>query len=197
GSALSGAKYTGQTKESECLKYVVERIQVLPGVQFAGATRELPESFPRRVAFEVADQPFSRAEDRPLAANYVISPDYFRVMRIPFLKGRQFSLSDGAGTPKVIIVNQTFVKRFFPKTDPIGVIVHTYPDVTGAPDSREIAGVVGDVIDRVGQSKDVAQMYVPFLQNPLSAMVVVMRGGDPGALAPALRELVWAMDKDQ
>jgi putative ABC transport system permease protein len=118
-------------------------------------------------------------------------------MRIPLLRGRQFLLSDGGGAPKVVIVNQTFVKRFLPKTDPIGTFVSAYPNLPGVPDSREIVGVVGDVIDRVGQSDDVAQMYVPFLQSPLSAMVIVIRGGDPATLTPAVRESIWAVDKDQ
>jgi ABC-type antimicrobial peptide transport system permease subunit len=89
------------------------------------------------------------------------------------------------------------MKRFLPKTDPIGTFVSTYPHLSGVPDSREIVGIVGDVIDRVGQSDDVAQMYVPFLQSPLSAMVVVIRGGDPVTLTSAVRESIWAVDKDQ
>jgi putative ABC transport system permease protein len=160
-------------------------------------TQVLPESFPARAAFEVAGQPAARAEDRPQAASYIVSADYFHVMRIPLLRGRQFSLSDGASAPKVVIINQTFMKRFLPKTDPIGTFVSTYPHLSGVPDSREIVGIVGDVIDRVGQSDDVAQMYVPFLQSPLSAMVVVIRGGDPVTLTSAVRESIWAVDKDQ
>jgi putative ABC transport system permease protein len=97
----------------------------------------------------------------------------------------------------VVVVSQTFVKRFLPNTNPIGSFVSTYPNLPGAPDSREIVGVVGDVIDRVGQSDEVAQLYLPFLQSPPSAMVVVIRGGDLAALTPAVREAIWAVDKDQ
>jgi putative ABC transport system permease protein len=195
--SLSGSKYADPTKKAEFFRKVVERIRRLPGVQFAGVTQVLPESFPARAAFEVAGQPAARAEDRPQAASYIVSADYFHVMRIPLLRGRQFSLSDGASAPKVVIINQTFMKRFLPKTDPIGTFVSTYPHLSGVPDSREIVGIVGDVIDRVGQSDDVAQMYVPFLQSPLSAMVVVIRGGDPVTLTSAVRESIWAVDKDQ
>jgi len=120
------------------------------------------------------------------------------VMRIPLLKGRAFSLSDSAGAPRVMIVNQTFVKRFSRKADPVGMFIRTYSSPTGITDSREIVGVVGDVIDRVGQKEDVPQLYTPFLQKPVSSMVVVIRAdGDPAALAPALRASVWEMDKDQ
>jgi len=195
--SLPDSKYSDPAKQADFFRNVVERIQGLPGVQFAGATRELPESAPDRVPFEVAGHAALRAEDRPLASKYFISPDYFRVMSIPLLRGRQFSLFDGASASSVIIVNQTFVKRFLPASEPIGTILHTYPGRGGVLDSSEIVGVVGDVIDRVGQNGDVAQMYVPFLQDPQNAMMVVASGGDPAALASAVRDSVWAIDKDQ
>src|SRR3989449_1383921 len=195
--SLSGSKYTDATKQADFFKNVVERIQGLPGVEFAGVTRELPESFPPRIAFEIAGQQVTRPEGRPLAASYSVSENYFRVMRIPLLRGRQFLPSDSVGAPNVVIVNQTLVKRFLTKTEPIGTFVKTYLNSPGVPDSREIVGVVGDVIDRVGQSGDVAQIYIPFVQNPVTAMVVVIRGGDASTLAPALRDAVWAVDKDQ
>jgi putative ABC transport system permease protein len=195
--SLSGSKYADPAKQADFFRNVVERIQSLPGVESAGATSVLPESAPDRIPFEVAGQAALRAEDRPLASRYFVSSNYFRVMSIPLLRGRQFELSDRAGASSVVIVNQTFVKRFLPAAEPIGTILRAYPAGAGAPDSRQIVGVVGDVIDRVGQSGDLSQMYVPFLQDPQSAMVVVARAGDSAALASAVRESVWVIDKDQ
>jgi putative ABC transport system permease protein len=195
--SLSGSQYADASKQANFFKSVVERLQELPGVQFAAATQELPESAPDRVPFEVPGQAVFRMADRPRASLYFISPDYFRVMDIPLLRGRQFSLSDGAGESNVVIVNQTFLKQFVPMTNPIGKIIRIYRHASGAADSREIVGVVGDVIDRVGQSEDVAQMYVPFSQDPQSAMVVVIRGESPATLASAVRESVWAINKDE
>jgi len=130
--------------------------------------------------------------------SYSVSKPYFRVMRIPLLRGREFSPSDDAGSAKVVIVNQTFVKRFLAKSEPIGTFVRTYSSSTSVADSGEIVGVVGDVIDRVGQNEDVPQVYAPFLQRPMRSMMVLIRaGGDPAALAPAVRASVWAIDKDQ
>jgi putative ABC transport system permease protein len=195
--SLAGSKDVDASRQADFFENVVERIQELPGVQSAAATQELPESAPDRVPFEVAGQAVFRMEDRPLASLYVVLPDYFRVMDIPFLRGRQFSLSDRAGESNVVIVNQTFLKQFLPMTNPIGKTIRIYRNVRGIADSREIVGVVGDVIDRVGQSGEVAQMYVPFLQDPQSAMVVVIRGEGPTTLASAVRESVWAINKDQ
>jgi putative ABC transport system permease protein len=196
--SLSGSKYPNPPQQVEFFKDLLRRIHGLPGVEFAGATRELPESFPPRVEFELEGQPAVRAEQRLLAASYLVSPDYFHVMRIPVLKGRPFSSSDGDGAARVVIVNQTFVKRFLPETEPIGTFIRTYPSPTMGADSRQIVGVVGDVIDRVGQNEDVPQVYAPLLQNPKRSMVVVIRaGGDPATLAPMVRGAVWAIDKDQ
>jgi len=196
--SLSGSKYADPREQARFFESLLERIQGLPGVQLTGATQELPESFPPRVQFELEARPAPRAEDRLLAAGYFISPDYLRVMRIPLLRGRQFSLSDADGAPKVAIVNQSFVKRFLPATDPLGTVLRTYASPTSEPESRAIVGVAGDVIDRVGQDERVAQMYVPFLQTPMGSMIVVIRaGGDPATLAPAVREAVWSIDTDQ
>jgi predicted permease len=195
--SLSGSKYADPAKQADFFRSVVEGIQSLPGVESAGATSVLPESAPDRIPCEVAGQAALRAEDRPLASRYFVSSNYFRVMSIPLLRGRQFALADRAGASSVIVVNQTFVKRFLPATEPIGTILRTYADGVGVPDSREIVGVVGDVIDRVGPNRDVAQIYVPFLQDPQSAMVVVARSGDSAALVSAVKESVWAIDKDQ
>jgi len=196
--SLSGSKYADPPRQAWFFTNLVQRIQGLPGVEFAGVAKDLPESFPPRVGFELEGQRASRAEERPLAGSYVISPDYFRVMRIPLLRGRQFSPSDGAGSAKVVIVNQTFVRRFLTKADPIGTFIRTYPSATTVADSGEIVGVVGDVIDRVGQNEDVPQVYAPFLQKPMRSMMVVIRaGGNPATLAPAVRASIWAIEKDQ
>src|SRR5207247_29317 len=101
--SLSGSKYADPLEQSRFFESLLERIQGLPGVQLTGATQELPESFPPRVQFELEARPAPGAEDRLLAAGYFISPDYLRVMRIPLLRGRQFSLSDADGAPKVAI----------------------------------------------------------------------------------------------
>ena len=175
----------------------IGRIQSLPGVHAVGLTRELPESFPSRVGFEVDGQP-STSRERPLAGGYFVSADYFQAMGIPLLRGRSFSVSDGSSAANVVIVNETFAKRYCPNQDAIGKFVRTYATSTSVPISHQIVGVVGDVIDRVGQNDNVPQIYSPFLQNPSNAMIIAIRtSGDPLTLAPAVRESIWAIDKDQ
>ncbi len=196
--SLPSSKYPTIESQAALFSEIVQRIQGLPGVQFAAVTQEVPESFPRRVAFEAGVPPASRPEERPQAGGYFVSRDYFQVMKIPLLRGRAFSSSDSARSPRVTIVNETFVRQYFPNADPISGFIRTYGNPLSPPVSRQIVGVVADVIDRVGQRENVPQIYVPFVQEPINTMKLVIRvNGDPTALAAAVRESIWAIDKDQ
>jgi len=196
--SLPSSKYPSVQTQAAFFSELLQRIQALPGIQSAAVTQEIPESFPRRLAFEPGADLASKAEERPQAGGYFVSPDYFRVMRIPILKGRPFSTSDSALSARVSIVNESLAKQYFPNADPIGTLIRTYADSSSAAVSRQIVGVAADVIDRVGQRQSVPQIYVPFTQNPMSAMRVVLRvKGDAMTLAASVRASVWAIDKDQ
>jgi putative ABC transport system permease protein len=196
--SLPSSKYPSVETQAAFFSELLQRIQALPGIQSVAVTQEVPESFPRRLAFEPEADLASKPEERPQAGGYFISPGYFRVMKIPVLKGRAFSGADSALSPKVSIVNESLAKQYFSNADPIGRFIRTYPDPSSVAVSREIVGVAADVIDRVGQTQSVPQIYVPFTQNPVSAMRLVLRvNGDPMTLAAPVRASVWAIDKDQ
>jgi putative ABC transport system permease protein len=98
----------------------------------------------------------------------------------------------------VILVNEAFARRFFPKEDAIGqhISLDTENGVSSA--WREIVGVVGNVKDYFGQPGFNPQLYVPYVQAPSAGMTLVVRTkGDPAALASAVRATVWSVDKDQ
>jgi predicted permease len=196
--SLPSSKYPSVQSQAAFFSELLERIQALPRIQSAAVTQEIPESLPRRLAFEPGANLVSKPEERPQAGGYFVSPDYFRVMRIPVLKGRPFSASDSALSTRVSIVNESLAKQYFQNVDPIGMFIRTYADPSSPAVSREIVGVAADVIDRVGQRQSVPQIYVPFTQNPMNAMRVILRvNGDPTSLAAPARASVWAIDKDQ
>jgi len=198
GLSLPSSKYPSVQTQAAFFSELLQRIQALPGVQSAAVTQEIPESFPRRLAFEPGADLALKPEERPQAGGYFVSPDYFRVIRIPILKGRPFSASDSALSTRVSIVNESLAKQYFPNTDPIGMFIRTYAGPSSPAVSRQIVGVAADVIDRVGQTQSVPQIYVPFTQNPMSSMTVVLRvNGDPTTLSAPMRASVWAIDKDQ
>jgi predicted permease len=195
--SLSDPKYNDPTRQTDFFSGAIQRIQSLPGVRFVGATTELPMSAAAKLTFEVDGQPASKSEQRPLARNYVVSPDYFQAMSIPLLAGRAFTLSDRAGAMGVAIINQAFAKRFFATANPVGRYIRTYASSTGRPDTRQIVGVVGDVIDYVGQTKSEPEIYEAFLQKPSKDMNLVIRTAqEPLLVAAAARSSIWAVDKD-
>ena len=195
--SLSGSKYTDPTRQAAFFGETIERIQSLPGVDIAGATNPLPESAAPRLAFEAEDQLNSKPEERRVARNYRVSPDYFRAMRIPVLAGRSFALSDRSGAQEVVIINQTLSKQVFRDTDPVGRYIRTYASPTSLPDTHQIVGVVGDVVDYVGQTKKEPEIYMPFLQKPSNEMSLVIRATfDPLLIVSAVRSSIWAVDED-
>jgi putative ABC transport system permease protein len=125
-----------------------------------------------------------------------VQPNYFQTMGIPLLRGRAFTAQDGRDSPRVGIVNETFVKRYFPNEDPIG---KRFTFGAGGPNAQWIA-IVGVVRDTKRQGVDQPiriESWMPLAQSPARSMEVVLRTtGDPLALGNAAREAVWSIDRD-
>jgi predicted permease len=99
------------------------------------------------IAFSFPDNPTSAQEE--YTADYgAVSPNYFDILKIPLRKGRVFTDHDDYGATNVVVVNEAFVRKFFPQQDPIGQHVRdTGRDTGRATTDSEIIGVVGDVLD--------------------------------------------------
>jgi len=130
-----------------------------------------------------------------------VTPDYFRTMGTPLVKGRFFTERDSKESPLVAIISERLARRYFPNEDPIGkrLILGDSEDEdrNGQPDWREIVGVVGDVRIRLDAETGPA-MYYPYWQWPwYFAHLVVRTTSDPMTLAARLRSEVRALNKDQ
>ena len=97
-----------------------DRLQALPGVKTASITTIYPPDDRWTMQFSIEGRPVSRMEDIPASRFGVVDPYYLTITGIPLLAGRDFSESDGERSPVVAIVNQAFVRRYFPDSDPIG-----------------------------------------------------------------------------
>jgi putative ABC transport system permease protein len=170
---------------------VVQRLQALPGVQAVGAVSRLP----------LAGGNSSRSFGVPgIETAYdadirVSTPDYFRAMGIPLLKGRGFSESDLSSSLNVAVVNQALARTAFPGQDPIGKqLTHFGPDNL----TLQIIGVVGNV-RHVGLDADPhAEIYQLLGQAQWPSMFVAIRSGtsDPTTLTSAAQNAVWSVNKD-
>ncbi len=171
------------------------RIAGLPGIQAAGFTTILPLAGTNSDwSFEIQDAPSGANSPSPDEEKRQVSPDYFRALETPLIKGRFFTDADNADAPPVIIVNQAFVRKFFPNRDALGKRI-TFDNVNKNPRWITIVGVVGD-IRHFGLDVDPKpEMYVPFAQQPYSTAIYVVRSAqDPRSLLPAIQREIQTID---
>ncbi|MDA2931334.1 ABC transporter permease [Acidobacteria bacterium AH-259-O06] len=186
----------------------LERIEALPEVDAVG----LVSAGGTRPPVSILGRP-AAARQEPFRAWYLeSSPDYFRTLQIPLLKGRVFTERDGAGAPGVAIINETLARQFLPGEDPIGARVQadllrgrTVHEDLIADQSRTIVGVVGDV-KRSLRSDIGPLMYVPYGQHmdvypsfgvwpvPANKQLVIRTAADPLSLAGAVRTAMADVD---
>ncbi len=193
--SLPNAKYSEQRQWANGFQQILQRVEALPGVQSAGAVTTLPLSADNLVFDVSAQDQVSVESDVKLTASFNgVSPDYFRAMGIPLIKGRHFADSDIEGSPRVMIISETLAKRLWGQQEPIGksIIIGF-----GEPVTREIIGVVGDVKHTTLDAEGQAQMYAPYLQIPLPFMAIVVRtSSDSGSLIGAIGSQVADVDKE-
>ncbi len=197
--SLTRAKYPKDEQRAGFYSQLMQRIESLPGVEAAGTVSELPLSGQENdTFFNIEGQPavaFGSAENDSNVR--IVSPDYFRAISIPLMKGRAFDNRDAQDAPKAIVVNESFVRRYLPNDEPIGKRLTID---FGDPWKGEIVGVVGSVRHTsLSQEQPNSEMYVCDLQTPPFAMNLVVRAagaGDPTQLTAAIRNEVQSLDKD-
>jgi putative ABC transport system permease protein len=172
---------------------LLTRLSSLPGVLAVGAVRDLPLSGPSYVdeASVEGELPKSAGEQRLLGYNSV-TPDYFRAMGIPLLKGRGITEQDTKEAPPVAVVNETFVKQLLGGADPIGRRL-----LRGQ--RHTIVGVVGDV-KYGGLAQEIQpHAYCSYQQErtlPVRNLVLRVKS-DPMPWAASVREVVRSVEKDR
>jgi putative ABC transport system permease protein len=192
---LSQRKYPEDSQRVAFYTQLIEKVAALPGVQAAGAAMVTPLSGNDFVlGFMIEGRPPYPAGGEPNTNYYSVTPGYFKAMGIPLLRGRLFTERDTKDATRVVIINETMAKRFFPGEDPIGKRLHV---TMGPLLYREIVGIVGDVKHYSLDQETKAQTYEPYAQQPFSGMTLVARtSGDPAGLSAAIRGEVLKIDKE-
>jgi putative ABC transport system permease protein len=193
--SLPSAKYPNDEQVVGFYRQLIERVSHLPGVEAASAILGLPfgDKF-ISTSFTIAGQPDPGPGARPIAAGVILTPEYFRALNIPIAKGRVFTERDTAEAPKVLLINETLQRRFFPGEDPLGKYLNLgLNDIHGM-----IVGVVGDVRQRRLDREVEPTYYVPYQQVPINSMSLAVRTktDDPMSLVSAVRAVVQELDKD-
>jgi putative ABC transport system permease protein len=193
--SLPSAKYPQGEPRVQLLHQVVERLSLLPGVQSAGAVLSLPlggDTFNVGRGYIREGRP-ATPEEADGAAYLVVTPDYFRTLQIPLVKGRAFTTQDTEKNPKVLIVNETMARQLWPGESPLGRRITIWRDEKFP---REIVGVVGDTKPSL-DADPAQQMYVPYAQDSgwTGMSLVIRTNGDPTNIAAALRNEMRSLDK--
>jgi predicted permease len=194
GLALPDTRYRSQAPRVAFYEQVMQRLRALPGVEAVAAVNRLPlggSNVMIGVTVEGSAQPESPASvDRR-----VVTPEYFRTLGIPVVKGRGFTDSDRTGAPAVAVINQTMARRFWPNDDPMGRRVQLRIGPSGGL-LVGVVGVAGDIKHHGLDTEPKPEIYVPYAQAGVQGMTIVMRTGvPPDRLMSAVRQQVWTLDK--
>ena len=186
---LQGADYQTGEQVRARVEQLITRLQGLPRVTAIGASSVLPlGGLGSLNDFAVEGAPPPPPDVNQEIAVASATPDYFKAIGAPLVRGRLFNDRDHAKSPAVALINEAGAKRWFPNEDPVGRRV-----LSGGP--RLIVGIVGDVLQRTPGQPAVPQLFLPYTQRTGRTIRLVVRAeGDPLLLAPSIREQIRALD---
>ncbi|MFY9570625.1 MAG: ABC transporter permease [Blastocatellia bacterium] len=196
--ALAGSKYSVSDKQIRFFQEVTRRVEDLPGVQSVGLISAAPLSGGVYAGgFSIEGGSPIAETDSLVADRRMINPRYFTTLGIPLVAGRYFTERDDQLSPSVAIVSESWARRFLPNEDPLARRIKL-----GGRDSTRpwlsIVGIAGDVRDTALESDARPCVYLPYPQFSSSGMTLMVRAAfEPTSLVTAIRNAVWAIDRDQ
>jgi putative ABC transport system permease protein len=198
--SLTGDRYQKTAGVAQLSHDGRQRLNAIPGVEISAFTCCLPIQGQFGLPFNILGRSVEKGKDSPGAGWMSASPDYYKLFRIPLIRGREFTEQDTGAAPGVVLINEALAKKYFPNQNPVGQQMIIGKDVGPefAEPARQIIGVVGNTHEG-GLSRDPGPlMIVPDAQvtdgmTALNARIVPLRWivrthGDPRQLASAIQE---------
>ncbi|HUI83386.1 MAG TPA: ABC transporter permease [Candidatus Binatia bacterium] len=177
---------------------LLSRLRALPGVESAVAGGPIPLSRSYMIiGFTIEGRPAAPGDDFVEAVG-IVTPGFFRALRIPLIAGREFQPTDDSRAPIVAIVNQAFARKYFPGQDPIGKRIKPGlgDDITNNV-PRQIVGVVGDVKGKTLTAAMEPRYYLPYRQAIIfSPPLIIRTAGDPMGILGPLRDALAQLDSN-
>jgi len=206
-TSLAGGKYDSTAREENMIRQVAQRIEALPGVQFAAATPMLPVEGGIDLPFVIDGRALDKGNPFHGDEQWrFVTAHYFSAFRVPLMKGRVFDERDTGKSERVVIVNQAFAKKYWPDGDPVGKTITIGKGVGPQFEepSRQIVGIVGNVRESSYGDNIQPVMYVPQgqitegltkLANSVIPLAWAIRTAtDPSALSNAIQHQFLAVD---
>ncbi len=197
GIALPASRYPDGAARGAFWARLLEKARTIPGVSAAGVTSNLP--FTGNVSsgsYAIVGYTPGPSEAPPHGRQEVVGGDYFKAMRIPVVQGRIFNDGDTADSPRVVVIDQYLVNRYFPNRNPLGQEIQRGQGPQGR---YTIVGVVGTInsID-LAQPVTKERLYYPIAQQPRQGMALVLKSAlEPSQLVAQVRAAVQSLDPEQ
>jgi len=174
----------------------LEKIMAVPGVQSAAVVASPPFiNLEQDATFTIQGQPVPPKGSEPSAFYTEVSPDYLTALTVPLRRGRFFTKFDKADSALVVVINQTMARRYFANEDPVGKQLTVIFD---QPETREIVGVIGDVLHSGLDTNARPEMFVPYWQSPTPQMTFVVKTTpDAAAMLPAVKTAIREVNRNQ
>jgi putative ABC transport system permease protein len=216
--ALPQKKYANDESRTSFYKQLLENLRATPGVEAVAAASGLPlGNNGWQTSITIDGKPVPPRNEIPLMEACLVTPDYFKAMNIPVLRGRVFNDSDdkshlaGKDLSKLnenqrsvagvqyLVIDEEFARRHWPGEEAVGKRVRLGGGSDHSSPLLEVIGVVGRVkMESLSQDSNRVQGYFPFLQMPNGGMTVIVKGsGDPNQMIATARQQVKALDQDQ
>jgi predicted permease len=172
------------------LREMLDKIAALPGVTAVSTTWSVPLGLGGSSSSSVEVEGYVPSKNEEMFAFvHTIGPDYFHTMHTQMVAGREFTPADTPSTERVVVVNETFVRRYFPKLQPLGRHVKLQGEL------RTVAGVVRDSKMQSLDEKPRAAVYLPVMQRFQSQSNFLVRtAGPPMAMARAVEEAIHGVN---
>jgi putative ABC transport system permease protein len=203
--ALPQARYDKPEKINAFYDRLLAKVSALPSVTAAGIGVNVPfDDSEWDSSFHITGTPPHKHGQEPSAEVNYISPDYFRVMGMPILRGRAFGPEDGFEKPGAVIIDETLASRYFPNQDPIGKQLDNNQTLKKDPPPLTIIGIVPRTRNEAPGEENTEKLnfpeiYLPFPQfsNEDVTLLVRVAAGDPLNLAAAVKKEIQSIDPDQ
>jgi putative ABC transport system permease protein len=196
--SLPNTKYPSDTQRIAFFEQLLPRLAAVPGVEAIGTTSNVPFGGNWSTgSFSVEGYQAPQGQPGPWGDIRVVSTGFFETLRVPVRAGRTFTPQDRAGSPRVVVVDEGLVRRYWPNENAIGKRITFGDAADSTAEWREIVGVVGYTKHEGLDAESRVQVYMPLLQEGLPFSDVVVRTrGDPEMMVSALRAKVQEMDRD-
>jgi putative ABC transport system permease protein len=185
-----------RNQQVELVSRIIERLETLPGVQSAGATRSLPVIGPTAgTGVHFKGTPDVAMNDRPMARIRMATPGYFKTVGTPIVSGHEFTWDDQRPNAELVfVVNQAFVKAYLPGKDPLATSMRVWMG-TENPFGR-IVGVAADVLEGSLRGGAVPTVFYNQRQLSYSGMTLFVRTNRPSTIAREAVQVIHDIDRD-